>query len=35
MVSGAGKYRYRVAENWDKTPEGWEGGWIPAVAADS
>ena len=35
MAFGAGKYRYTVAENWDKTPDGWEWGWIPAVATDS
>ena len=35
MVFGTGKYRYTVAENWDKTPDGWKWGWIPAVATDS
>ena len=35
MVFGTGKYRYTVAENWAKTPDGWKWGWIPAVATDS
>ena len=35
MVFGTGKYKYAVAENWDKTPDGWKWGWIPAVATDS
>ncbi len=35
MIFGAGKYTYKVQENWDKLPEGWSWGWIPAVACDS
>jgi sugar lactone lactonase YvrE len=35
MPFGSGKYRYEVVEGWGKLPEGWEWGWIPAVAVDS
>lgn len=35
MTFGVGKYTYKVQENWDKLPEGWSWGWIPAVACDS
>ena len=33
MVFGTSKYRYTVAENWEKTPDGWKWGgfqrWQP------
>ena len=32
---GTGQYTYRVAEGWGRLPEGWEWGWISAVACDS
>lgn len=35
MAFGAGKYTYEVAEGWGQLPEGWQWGWIPAVACDS
>ena len=35
MVFGQGTHQYTVAENWWTLPEGWEFGWIPAVAVDS
>lgn len=35
MTFGTGKYSYEVAEGWGKLPDGWEWGWIPAVACDS
>ena len=35
MVFGTGKYTYTVEEGWGQLPEGWEWGWIPAVACDS
>ncbi len=35
MTFGSGEYTYEVVEGWDKLPDGWEWGWIPAVACDS
>lgn len=35
MVFGSGKYSYKLVEGWGQLPEGWEWGWIPAVACDS
>jgi streptogramin lyase len=35
MTFGTGKYTYKVSEGWGKLPDGWEWGWIPAVACDS
>ena len=35
MRFGQGKYTYEVIEHWAKLPEGWQFGWIPAVAVDS
>ena len=35
MVYGQGTHQYTVEENWWTLPEGWEFGWIPAVAVDS
>ncbi len=35
MIFGQGTHQYRVHENWWSLPEGWEFGWIPAVAVDS
>ena len=35
MVFGQGKYTYEVQEGWGQLPDGWEFGWIPAVAVDS
>ena len=35
MVFGQGTHQYTVQENWWTLPEGWEFGWIPAVAVDS
>ena len=35
MVFGQGTHQYTVEENWWTLPEGWEFGWIPAVAVDS
>ncbi len=35
MVFGQGTHQYTVHENWWTLPEGWEFGWIPAVAVDS
>jgi hypothetical protein len=35
MAFGVGKYSYEVAEDWGQTPEGWQWGWIAAVACDS
>ena len=35
MVFGQGTHQYTVQENWWSLPEGWEFGWVPAVAVDS
>ncbi len=35
MIFGQGIHQYIVEENWWTLPEGWEFGWIPAVAVDS
>lgn len=35
MIFGQGTHQYTVAENWWTLPDGWEFGWIPAVAVDS
>lgn len=35
MVYGAGSHTYEVQEGWGQLPEGWNFGWIPAVAVDS
>ncbi len=35
MTFGSGKYTYEVVEGWGRLPEGWQWGWIPAVACDS
>lgn len=35
MNFGQGSHQYTVQENWWTLPEGWEFGWIPAVAVDS
>lgn len=35
MVFGQGTHQYTVHENWWTLPDGWEFGWIPAVAVDS
>ncbi len=35
MVFGQGTHQYTVEEDWWTLPEGWEFGWIPAVAVDS
>ncbi len=35
MTFGLDNHIYEVTEGWGKLPEGWEWGWIPAVACDS
>ena len=35
MVFGQGTHQYTVQENWWTLPDGWEFGWVPAVAVDS
>ena len=35
MIFGQGTHQYTVEENWWTLPEGWEFGWVPAVAVDS
>ena len=35
MIFGQGTHQYTVHENWWTLPEGWEFGWVPAVAVDS
>ncbi|MCE2399328.1 hypothetical protein J4G08_00410 [Candidatus Poribacteria bacterium] len=35
MIFGQGTHQYTVKENWWTLPDGWEFGWIPAVAVDS
>ena len=35
MIFGQGTHQYIVDKNWWTLPEGWEFGWIPAVAVDS
>ncbi len=35
MTFGQGTHQYTVHENWWTLPDGWEFGWIPAVAVDS
>ncbi len=35
MTFGTGSYTYKVVEDWAKLPEGWQWGWMPAVACDS
>lgn len=35
MIFGQGTHQYKVHENWWSLPEGWEFGWVPAVAVDS
>ena len=35
MVFGQGTHQYTVQEDWWTLPEGWEFGWVPAVAVDS
>ncbi len=35
MIFGQGTHQYTVEENWWTLPDGWEFGWIPAVAVDS
>lgn len=35
MNYGQGTHQYTVQENWWTLPDGWEFGWIPAVAVDS
>ena len=35
MIFGQGTHQYTVEEDWWSLPEGWEFGWIPAVAVDS
>ena len=35
MIFGQGTHQYKVQENWWKLPDGYEFGWIPAVAVDS
>jgi sugar lactone lactonase YvrE len=35
MIFGQGTHQYTVQENWWTLPDGWEFGWIPAVAVDS
>ena len=32
---GSGKHTYTVNKDWFALPEGWQLGWIPAVACDS
>jgi len=33
-ILGSGEYRYRIAEGWQKLPEGWELGDVAAVGVD-
>lgn len=35
MIFGQGTHQYTVQENWWTLPDGYEFGWIPAVAVDS
>ena len=35
MTYGSGSHTYEVQEDWWQLPEGWNFGWIPAVAVDS
>ena len=35
MIFGQGTHQYIVEDNWWTLPDGWEFGWIPAVAVDS
>lgn len=35
MIFGQGTHQYSVQENWWTLPDGYEFGWIPAVAVDS
>ncbi len=35
MIFGQGTHQYTIQENWWRLPDGWEFGWIPAVAVDS
>ena len=35
MIFGQGTHQYTVEKNWWTLPDGWEFGWIPAVAVDS
>ena len=35
MVYGQGTHQYTVQENWWTLPEGWQFGWVPAIAVDS
>ena len=35
MIFGQETHQYTVQENWWRLPDGWEFGWIPAVAVDS
>lgn len=35
MLLGPERYTYEYAEKWDKLPDGWAWGWVPAVACDS
>ena len=35
MAFGADTHIYEVQEGWAQLPDGWEFGWIPAVAVDS
>ena len=32
---GSGAFTYAVQQDWFELPEGWNFGWIPAVACDS
>jgi DNA-binding beta-propeller fold protein YncE len=34
VIVGSGKFKYEVAERWDKLPEGWEYVEVPGVAVD-
>ena len=35
MAFGADTHIYEVQEGWGQLPEGWNFGWIPAIAVDS
>ena len=35
VILGTGQYRYEVADNWAKLPDGWEFLDVAAVAVDS
>ena len=35
MIVGTGDFTYEVAEDWGTYPDGWQLGWVAAVAVDS